>query len=464
MGEFLLGVAFCRVVGAQAATGQTVSAQRSDTLTLTLDDAVRRAVRYQPRLAAVRASVDEARAELGVARADQRQVLLPTLTLSALGQRLVQNQFAEIGRRSSAPDTGSSAPDLGPLLQVFAAPNTRTLAVGATIRPWDSGLSASRVAGARFMAQAAALELEQQVAAVELDAVSAYGDALIAGVAARLADSALMYAERTRRTVANALESGRAPAVDLRRAESAVAAQRAEQIAAQRNMRLADLRLRQLAGIDGDRPLALQDDMLAFEAAAQQSSPDQQRGSSRRAALESIARREQAAAEAVRAAWRAQLPKVELTFNHQRFAYPQQADRFGGPWFSNSTLVLQASMPLDLSGAPLAEAARARAVQRSLVAQRRDAEQRAALEALEQSLAEQTVLAEWEAAREAARTASEVHVVAVTKFEVGRGSLVEVEDARLAWLQREMALLRAAYQRALTTARTTRLSRLPLRP
>lgn len=435
----------------------------SDTLMLSLDEAVTRARRAPGRVETAQAGLRAARAEWQAARAGLRQTVLPVLGLSAQGQRLVQNQFAEIGRRSAPADTATGGADLGPLLQVFAAPNTRTLGLTATIRPYDSGVSAARVRAGRSSMSAGQREVEQAIAEAELEAVESYSALALAHATLQLADSALQQSERVRQVAAKALESGRAPALELLRAESAVATQRAERIAAQRMQDLAELRLKQAIGVPAMQPVRLQTVVLdTADVSAAALTESGTVAAEPRSALQALEDRIDAAYARVDAAWRAQLPRIELTLNHQRFAYPQRSQNINGPWFSNTTLVLQASMPLDLSGATLADVSRARAEVAAARAQRREGALRAEREAMEVETALRSLEAERQAAREAARAAARAHEISVVRYEAGRASLIEVEDARLAWLQREAAKLRVTHEQVVARARAERIARLPL--
>ena len=181
---------------------------------LTLVEAVERALGFRPEVAAARA--ERRRAESGVAEA--RAALLPTVdalgTVSHHDEPVPVTPFHGFGT-SAFPDFEST------LVQ-------GSLQLGYTL--WDGGRRSGRIEQAGAEAEAAGARLgtaEQEVAA---RAVDSYLRVLTLGATLEAADARIAALRAERRRVEQLLEVGRAAEVDLRRAEAALAASRADRV------------------------------------------------------------------------------------------------------------------------------------------------------------------------------------------------------------------------------------------
>jgi len=68
----------------------------------------------------------------------------------------------------------------------------------------------------------------------------------------------------------------------------------------------------------------------------------------------------------------------------------------------------------------------------------------------------------WQAAVAGESSAEQAYRAAMTRYEVGRSSLLELQDAQLAWQQAVANRARATRDRTVAEARAARLDRLPL--
>jgi outer membrane protein len=443
----------------------------TDSLPLTLADALARVSQREPRLAAARAMRDIARAERGEALSEQRNRFLPLVSASFGTQRLLQNQFSEIARRAGLPPT--PADQLDPFSRVFASPNTRTAGINASVRPYDGGVSSARVAAAQAGAQASSLAESQVRASIETEVIVRYADVQLGRRLRAVADSALAQAERTLAVTRQAVAQGRTAEFEIWRVEADVQALRPAQLDADRQLRVAELALRQLIDLPDGTPLRLESpaepwtvdssDAANREVTASNGpTPSSNTERSPRLALREIAAREQQAIAQHRAAWRALLPTLDVTLSHQRFAYPLRNSDWGGPFYSNTALGVSFSLPLDLTGGTLTRIETAAANARLAQAQRRDAERQHALEQTDMQAQLTASRVAWQAAVAGAVSADKALRVAQARHDVGRASLLELQDARVTW-QRAMATrAQAARDRTVIEARTARFDRLPL--
>ncbi len=438
-----------------------------DTLSVTLADALARVSREEPRLAAARAAREMARAARGEALSERRNRVLPQVSASFGTQRVAQNQFTEIARRAGIPPT--PAEELDPFSRVFASPNSRDASFRAAIRPFDGGVASARVDAARAGFDASVLAESQVRAALEVEIVTRYADVQLHRRLHDVADSVLRQAERTLALTRQAVVQGRTAEFEIWRVEAEVAALRPAQLDAQRNTRLAELALRQLLDLPDHTVLKLEappewwsGDTLSTTRLTDSSRPRAADRRDVRFALREFDARERQAAAGYRAAWRSMLPVLDVTLTHQRLAYPLRNANWGGPYYPNTVLGVSFTLPLDFTGGSLTRVESAAAAVRLATAQRRDAERVHALEQLDTQAQLEASRLEWEAAVAGAESADKALQVARARHEVGRASLLELQDARVTWLRAMATRARAARDRMVIEARMARFDRLPL--
>ena len=458
---FLLVASLAAAMPAQSQPGL-----RTDTLALTLADALGRLARREPRLAAARAMRDMAQAAQGEALSTRRNRVLPVVSAAFGTQRLAQNQFLEIGRRAgvSSPPTDQ----LDPFSRVFTSPNTRTASLTAAIRPYDGGVADAQVDAARAGVHASDLAALQVRAALEAEVVTWYADVQLQRRLREVADSAIAHAERILSVTRQAVARGRTPEFEIWRVEADVQAVRSARFDADRQLRVTELALRQLIEVPEHVPLRLDtpaEPWSAKETAASLvvSRPDPAAKSRvERLALRELDAREREAAAQRRAAWRALLPALDVTLSHQRFAYPLRGSDWGGPFYQNTQVGVSFSVPLDLTGGSVTRIESAAARVRLVQAQRRDAERLHALEATDMEAQRDATRAAWLAAVAGSTSAEKTLRVAQARHDVGRASLLELQDARLVWYRSMATRAQAARDRTVIEARLDRLDRLPL--
>lgn len=458
---------FLLVASLAAATpAQSQLGTHTDTLALTLADALGRLARHEPRLAAAHAMRDMARAAQGEALSSRRNRVLPMVSAAFGTQRLAQNQFLEIGRRAGV--SPPPADELDPFSRVFASPNTRTASLTAAIRPYDGGVADAQVDAARAGVHASDLATLQVRAALEAEVVARYADVQLHRRLLEVADSAIAHAERTLSVTRHAVAQGRTPEFEIWRVEADVQALRPARLDADRQLRVAELALRQLIELPVLLPLRLDtpaepwsaQDTAASLAVFRPTSPAVSREA--RVALRELDAREHEASAQQRAAWRALLPAVDVTVSHQRFAYPLRGSDWSGPFYQNTQVGVSVSVPLDLTGGSVARIESAAARVRLVQAQRRDAERLHALEATDLEAQRDATRAVWLAAVAGSASAEKALRVAQARHDVGRASLLELQDARLVWYRAMATRAQAARDRTVIEARLDRLDRLPL--
>lgn len=456
---------------ATRAEGQT--RQSTDSLTLTLEDALGRLSSREPRLAAAHALREIAGAARGEALAARRNAVIPMLSVSYGAQRVAQNQFVEIGRQAGGPSAPADQTDA--FNRVFTSPNTRTAGLTASVRPYDGGVSGARLDATRAAAEAAGYAEVQVRAALETEVIARYADVQLERRLRDVADSAISQAERALRVTQQAVAQGRTPEFEIWRVEADVQALRPARINADRQLRLAELALRQLLELPEGVPLRLTTSAEPWSTEPSNDTTNDTTNDTRggmpmrtestgrtRVAFRELEAREREATAQHRAARRALLPVLELSLVHQRLAYPLRNTNWGGPYYQNTQVGVSLTMPLDLTGASATRIESAAASVRLAQAQRRDAERRFVLEQADIEAQRDASRVVWQAAMSGAASAEKALRVAQARHDVGRSSLLELQDARLTWQRAMAARAQAAHDRTVIEARAARLDRLPL--
>jgi outer membrane protein len=245
------GVVLALFVVAFVARPRPVLAQQDTALAhpLSLGDAARLAARQSAAAIAARYRSDEAAARVVQSRA----ALIPTLSANASGN----------GRSFNTATFGIPFPGFSPTGQVISGVNTMDLRGQASVDLLDFG-ALGRLKSARTSALAGtadAANAAEQAAAI---AAAAYLNTQRADatLAARMADSVL--ADSLLGIAQEQLHAGVGVALDVTRAESQVAAVRAQLIAARNDRDRARLDLLRSLGLPLDSPIQLADSLSAL--------------------------------------------------------------------------------------------------------------------------------------------------------------------------------------------------------
>ena len=451
--------------GARAAAGATDTVGAADSVPVTLDDAVARAVGQSQEVRLARAQVDLARAQVTSARAEA----LPQVDGGVNFTRTFESQF-NTGGGFTLPDSLSFSPDTtAPLADRVRylernAPNAGLGGLGALFgnlpfgqpNAWTASLTGTQplYAGGRVGAalriageyrEAAELGLREEVAEIELQVRDAYYRALLAQELERIAAAAVVQAdtflvqERLRRG------AGTASDLDVLRAEVEAENLRPQAIAARNAASLASLDLKRLIDLPLDRPVRLATP-LAVPTARELASPqvDAPALLAQRAAVRAAERQVAIRAQQVRIARSGYLPSVDLTVNYAKTAFPPGVFELQGQdWRTDFTAVVGVRVPLFNGFRTRADVQQA---QVTLLAERlRLAQLRENVELqYEQALGEkQRAAADIAARQRTVEQAGRVYALTVLRYEQGLATQLEVSDARLGALQARTNLAQA---------------------
>ncbi|HSE27168.1 MAG TPA: TolC family protein, partial [Gemmatimonadales bacterium] len=253
----------------------------TDTVRLSLEEALRRAEDASESVGIARAGLDRARGQERQARSGY----LPQVFAGASFTRTLESQFGGLAEGDADTAGGPIGPCDGyrpdPLLPLDQRVAELERAVDCAVNSspfggalpfgqannWNLGLSLTqtifdwqlygRSSAAAAVRRAAAIGVEVERAQLVLDVATAYWDALLADRLAAIAESTLVQTERTLRDVELGRAVGTQPEFDLLRARVERDNQRPVVIRRQNVRELATIRLRQLLDLPQGTPLVL---------------------------------------------------------------------------------------------------------------------------------------------------------------------------------------------------------------
>lgn len=462
-----------------------VAAQRPDTLELTIDAAVRRAVDGSDEVRLARAQADWAGAQVRLARSD----VFPQINAFGTYTRTFDSPFATEDS-GPTPDSLIFRPD--PTLpladRVAYLENNVGLAAMSGLgslfgdlpfgrdHAWSFGVTASQTLFSPRLGSAirianqvnriAGLAITEEEAEMTLQVRTAYYRALLAREMAAISREALAQARSFLAEERQREDAGVASELEVLRAEVEMANLEPQLVASENAAELAELDLKRLLNLPLDQPVRLTSTLAAPAAAPDDpSAGDVASMLARRASVESAERQVQVRKHQVTMARNAFLPSLSLRMNYGKLVYPERMLGFSGQrWSTDWNAALSIDLPIFTGFRRFADtdAARAELSQAELqLGQLTEAVQ------LQYEQARTERARAWsaiEARRQTVDQADRVHSLTVLRYERGLATQLEVSGARLSLLQARTNLAQAlsdyytadaGVQRALGLNRTT---------
>jgi outer membrane protein len=429
---------------------------QSDTIRLSVEDAVNRALRSSDEAQLALARVEVADAQVTVARASG----LPQLRLNTTYTRAFKN---------------ARATAVG---QVFNQPNTYNVNLNLSQTVFQGGriTAASRAAAA--VREASRLDAQEVRALVTVDVQRAYLNALVAARVADLQAENLALASARVTQVQQLQSAGRVARYDLLRARVERANLEPLAIQARSDEELAILELKRLLNIPAEQPLVLTSTLDANAATAMLASLEDttiapQRASIRAAELEVRARE-----QGVRIARADLLPSVAISFLNGYQAFPPPGmgfpTQFGhasptfcpepnatracqnGGWFEDRSLALTLSWPIFDGFRTKANIDLAQAQQRLAELELQQARETVTIEVARARAELRRVRAQFQAQQQNAAEAREAFELATLRFTRGLSTQLEVSDAQVALLVAQTNQVRTTHDLYLAGAELAR--------
>ncbi len=454
----LLLLAVCAAFFAGAARAQTAP----DTLAVTLEDAIVRALAQSEEVKLAQSELLLAETQVTTARA----AALPQIS-SALGYTRTLASVFDVGT-PAMPDSLLFRPNpdaplldrlsyleqrspnaaLGALGQVFGnlpfgRENTYLFNVSGSQVLYAGGRVRSALRIARNYRQAATHQYREARADLELEVREAYYHALLAQEMVSISEAAVAQAERFLADERLRLQAGRAADLEIMRAEVALENLRPQLVQAQNGRELALLNLKRLLNVPTSVPMRLTqrlDAPLADEAYAPAGLEDRYE---QRDAVKALEQAVEMRRHAVRVAKGDYLPSIALSTSYAKQLYPSSVVALNEDWRTDW------SVSLGISFNVFDGLKRSAGVQQAQVAYEQAQLQLDQLREGVQLQYEQArgererSLSQMAARKRTIEQAQRVYDLTLMRYEKGLATQLEVNDARLALLQARTFLAQA---------------------
>lgn len=420
-------VAACAV--APLAAGPARAARREpapaptpqDTLSLTLDEAVRQGLARGDQMRVARATITstDGRVMQELSRA------LPQISASVVYDRTLQSIYQNMF--SSGPDAG-----FGSLLEnsPFAARNSWNASLTAQQLLWSGGKVSSALHAARAANESAHFSERESASDVTFQVRQSYYDAVYARRLVEIAESALDQARAHLAQVSAGRRAGSRSEYELLRAEVDAANQEPPVVAAKNGYDVALLSLKRLIQVPLDRPIALATSLASPDSTVpvvtDLSTSVDGRPAVSAANLEVEARRN---AMNVYRGQRWPDLYAATTLSHQ--AFPSEIVPRRDLFLRNWDVSLRLELPIFTGLRTEGQVAQARGEYEAARANRDALRDGAAVEAAQAKAELERALSALLARRETVRQAQRAWELARVRFTNGMSTQVEVSDARL---------------------------------
>lgn len=311
---------------------------------------------------------------------------------------------------------------------------------------WASGRVRDGYHSAQASARAAEQSGDDAAANVARDVRTAYYLALLAREQTRIARESLQQAERTVAQIAERVEKGVAPEFERLRASVTVASRRPDLTRARNGESIARASLKRLVGVPLDRPLVLTDTLERAPHA----------GTLEDLSAQALARRRDLAA-AREAATAARLRSQAQAANDRPTLYLDgnlswQGETSDGLWPGDRESASSAALGLSFAW-PLLDGFRNRHQSRAAEAAAEKAqlqvtliEDAVRLEVRSRIGDVESIAEEIDAAEETVSLARRAWEIAQTRYQTGLSTLIELQDAELAYIQARVGLSSTLYR------------------
>ena len=428
------------------APGSTVVSTQADSVSLSLPDAVSRALRSGDEARAAAAQIDVTDAQVTIARAAG----LPQLRINAN-----QSHVYESARAAAVG-------------QIFNQPNTYTANAVLSQALFQGGRIIAGSKAASRLRNASRYDQTEVLAQLSLDVQRAYLEALFAGNLASIQDTAYALAGERLAQVQQFEKAGRASRYDVLRAQVERANLQPAVIEARSQVELALVELRRLINVPATQPIRLTTRLDTADVQRWVTDLKSYNGAVNRASIKSAELTADARHAGISVARADLLPTVSIsgTFGGQAFpqnGFPTQAGRIvtvdcpagsdagrvctsqNGGWFRDKSLAISIGLPLfdglRAKGAIDLASAQARLADLTLAQTRERAASEAAAARAELDRAEALFSARGQTAAEA----SEAFKLASLRYSRGLATQLEVADAQLALTVARTNAARAVY-------------------
>jgi outer membrane protein len=446
VGSGILGLLFVVL-----ATGPLGAQGRADTVSLTLSEAVSRALATSEEVETARTQRLLADAQITQTRAGA----LPQISGGLVYNRTLASIFDNI-RLGPPPEPGEEAPPNPFAGLPFGQANTWSASLQIAQPLYTGGRVGTALAIARNVRLSADLQIEEAEADIALQVRNAYFQVVLADQMVGIAREAFQLADATLSQVQLFRQQGTAAEFDVLRAQVERDNLEPAIVEAQNARRLAELNLKRLVNLPAEQPIATATALAPIVRDIDREALEETLG--RRPALRALDEQIAAREGAVRIARAERLPSVGAAGNFAYQAFPSQVAPIDADWRRDWSLSVQASVPIFNGFRTRGQIDQARAELRLAEIQRVQVRQGLELE-LEAALGEfDAARAQIEARRATVAQAQRTLELAELRFRTGLATQLDISSARLLLQQARVNEAQALYNYVTALARLERVS------
>ena len=463
----LAAAAIAAVFSAATPVSAQAPAGDSTRISLSLTDALARAVPASEEIAIARANVRSARGQRTSARAER----LPQVNAAASYSRTLINRFEvdDIEVDTTAAGGGAAFGGFDVSQAGFGALNAYSVNVNATQSIYSGGRVSAQQDIASAVLRSAELEVTAQNARLIVDVVEAYYDALLRNRLLEIAEAALEQTEEMLRLTELGFQVGDKAEYDVLRARVSRNNQRNVVVQQRAARDLAFYELKRRLDLPLEQPVVLTTP-LSDSIAARVELPDWVSPEAADTAADvrvpvRQARQNVAVQEGqVRVARALGRPNLSLTSAYGLFAYPQdvfpEASNFRDDW----TVGLAVSVPVLTFGRTRGQVEQARGSLDEARARLQQTRENAALDARSRLENLEAARSAWKATAGTVAEAQRAYEISQIRYQQGMSILTEVNDARIALSQAQADRAQAARDLYVAQVQLLLIRDLPLAP
>ena len=410
--------------------GRSAAQAPADSLRLTLDEAVQRALDQGVAMRLARATVLGANGQVRQAFSGA----LPQVTGSLVYTRQFASIYQGLGGSDSLANLFKNTP--------FGAPNTWNLQLQATQLVWSGGKVGAGLAAAKSFRQAASLQQDQTAADVTYAVKQAYWNAVLQRRLLVIAVQNLDQARQHLHEVQLYRQAGTRAEYDLLRAQVDAANQEPAVVAARNAYDVAVLDLKRLVDVPADAPLVLATPLESPGATIPVVATDSL-GAAERADLAAADATVSEEEQLLKVARADRWPTLSVATTYNEQAFPADGSPFGATYLRGWNGEVKLSFPIFLGFRTTGSIEQARAALLRAQAQRDQLRRQVELEVTQARGEVARARALLAARRETVRQAQRAQYLAGVRYTNGMATQLDVSDARVAAEQSEVNQVQA---------------------
>ena len=415
---------------------EVAAVSQPGTLVLTLDDALKIALSENPTVQVADQTIQAKK----YAKKGAYAALWPEISASASYQRYIEKpSFHIMGQTVKMGTTNTMAGGFSAAMPFINAQLWKSLK-----------LSAMDVELAVEQARSSRIDMIEQVS-------KAFYQVLLAKDSYEVYKRVYDNAVENHKIVEKRYAVGSVSEYDFIRSQVSVANAEPNVFSAENTIALALWQLKALLGMDLDYPIDCAGTLADYES-NMSAQIDNQSSLVNNSTLKQLDIQERMLTQNLKIQRAANLPSLAGTINYQWTAMDESLNISNYKWMGSSTAAFSLNVPIFSGGKRRAAINQAKIDITKMQLQREDTERQLRMAAMSYYSSMQTNLKQYHAASQTISQAKRGYDIAVKRYEVGSGTLVEVDNSQLAYTQAELSRSNAIYNYLINKVSLDKLS------